>query len=68
VSDGGDRDAASLRVVDGSPTMSDPFQWLQERAEQRIAAGLRRRLRPRPADSPLLDLAGNDYLGRIRSR
>jgi 8-amino-7-oxononanoate synthase len=46
--------------------MSDPFQWLQERAEQRIAAGLRRRLRPRPADSPLLDLAGNDYLGLSR--
>ncbi|MDT0306585.1 8-amino-7-oxononanoate synthase [Streptomyces sp. DSM 44917] len=25
-----------------------------------------RRLRPRPADSPLLDLAGNDYLGLAR--
>ncbi|MCW2546346.1 MAG: 8-amino-7-oxononanoate synthase, partial [Mycobacterium sp.] len=45
---------------------SDPFHWLQERAEQRVAAGLRRRLRPRPADSPLLDLAGNDYLGLSR--
>ena len=43
-----------------------PFSWLDERAEQRIDAGLRRTLRPRPADSPLLDLAGNDYLGLSR--
>jgi 8-amino-7-oxononanoate synthase len=45
---------------------ADPFDWLQERAEQRTAAGLRRRLRPHPADSTLLDLAGNDYLGLSR--
>ncbi|WP_405592382.1 8-amino-7-oxononanoate synthase [Streptomyces sp. NBC_01190] len=32
----------------------------------RRAAGLRRELRPRPADSGLLDLAGNDYLGLTR--
>ncbi|WNI19491.1 8-amino-7-oxononanoate synthase [Streptomyces sp. ITFR-21] len=32
----------------------------------RRAAGLRRELRHRPADSPLLDLAGNDYLGLAR--
>jgi 8-amino-7-oxononanoate synthase len=43
-----------------------PFDWLQERATQRTAAGLRRILRPRPADSSLLDLAGNDYLGLSR--
>jgi 8-amino-7-oxononanoate synthase len=32
-------------------------------AAQREAAGLRRELRPRPADDGLIDLAGNDYLG-----
>lgn len=32
----------------------------------RSAAGLRRQLRPRAADAPLLDLAGNDYLGLAR--
>ncbi|WP_245795846.1 8-amino-7-oxononanoate synthase [Actinacidiphila alni] len=32
----------------------------------RRAAGLRRELRPRPADWELLDLAGNDYLGLTR--
>ncbi|HSP36782.1 MAG TPA: aminotransferase class I/II-fold pyridoxal phosphate-dependent enzyme, partial [Frankiaceae bacterium] len=32
----------------------------------RTAAGLRRSLRPREADSPVLDLAGNDYLGLSR--
>jgi 8-amino-7-oxononanoate synthase len=46
--------------------MTDPFSWLTARAEQREAAGLRRRLRPRPAQSELLDLAGNDYLGLSR--
>ncbi|WP_425563579.1 8-amino-7-oxononanoate synthase [Pseudonocardia kongjuensis] len=42
-----------------------PLAWLDERAAARTAAGLRRRLRPRPpagADPPI-DLAGNDYLG-----
>jgi 8-amino-7-oxononanoate synthase len=36
---------------------------LGDLANQRSAAGLRRRLHPRDADAPLLDLAGNDYLG-----
>ncbi|AXK33796.1 8-amino-7-oxononanoate synthase [Streptomyces armeniacus] len=44
----------------------DPFGWLDDAAEQRRRAGLARTLRPRPADSPLLDLAGNDYLGLSR--
>jgi 8-amino-7-oxononanoate synthase len=35
-------------------------------AEERIEAGLRRHLRPRDASTPLLDLAGNDYLGLSR--
>ncbi|MER8223053.1 8-amino-7-oxononanoate synthase [Streptomyces sp. NPDC094143] len=39
------------------------FGWIDEQAEQRRRAGLVRTLRPRPARSPLLDLAGNDYLG-----
>src|SRR3954452_9651688 len=35
-------------------------------ADARIAAGLRRSLHPRAAGSPVLDLAGNDYLGLSR--
>jgi 8-amino-7-oxononanoate synthase len=40
-----------------------PLAWLDEVAEQRRAAGLRRVLRPRPAGGVPLDLASNDYLG-----
>ncbi|MFJ5274436.1 8-amino-7-oxononanoate synthase [Streptomyces sp. NPDC088358] len=43
-----------------------PFAWIDEQAHQRRQAGLVRTLRPRPADSALLDLAGNDYLGLAR--
>ncbi|MER6567819.1 8-amino-7-oxononanoate synthase [Streptomyces sp. NPDC001093] len=39
------------------------FGWIDDQAEARRRAGLVRTLRPRPAVSPLLDLAGNDYLG-----
>ncbi|MFJ4810666.1 8-amino-7-oxononanoate synthase [Streptomyces longwoodensis] len=39
------------------------FGWIDAQAEQRRRAGLVRTLRPRPAESPLLDLASNDYLG-----
>ncbi|MFJ3672627.1 8-amino-7-oxononanoate synthase [Streptomyces sp. NPDC090106] len=42
------------------------FGWIDEQARQRREAGLVRTLRPRPADSPLLDLASNDYLGLAR--
>ncbi|MFE6281447.1 8-amino-7-oxononanoate synthase [Streptomyces sp. NPDC057877] len=42
------------------------FGWIDEQAELRRRAGLVRSLRPRPADSPLLDLASNDYLGLAR--
>jgi 8-amino-7-oxononanoate synthase len=41
----------------------DPLAWLAGHAERRRAEGLRRQLRPRPAGEPVLDLAGNDYLG-----
>ncbi len=44
----------------------DPFAWTAEALRKRRAAGLLRTLAPRPADSPLLDLAGNDYLGLSR--
>jgi 8-amino-7-oxononanoate synthase len=40
-----------------------PLAWLDAHATARRAAGLRRALRPRATDEPLLDLAGNDYLG-----
>jgi 8-amino-7-oxononanoate synthase len=40
-----------------------PLAWLDAHAAIRRDAGLRRILRPRAADEPLLDLAGNDYLG-----
>ncbi|MGP4047333.1 8-amino-7-oxononanoate synthase [Streptomyces sp. 2A115] len=43
-----------------------PFAWIDEQARARRRAGLVRTLRPRPADSPLLDLASNDYLGLAR--
>jgi len=43
-----------------------PFAWLTEQDAVRRRAGLRRQLRPRGADSALLDLAGNDYLGLTR--
>ncbi|MFI5716702.1 8-amino-7-oxononanoate synthase [Nocardia sp. NPDC051750] len=45
---------------------SDPLAWLDDRAAARVTAGLRRRLRPRIAGSPALDLASNDYLGLTR--
>lgn len=42
------------------------FGWLAERAAEREAAGLRRRLQPRGSDDAVLDLASNDYLGLAR--
>src|SRR5690606_3205619 len=39
---------------------------LEREADQRARAGLARRLVPRPPDDPLVDLAGNDYLGLSR--
>ncbi|GAA2341624.1 8-amino-7-oxononanoate synthase [Streptomyces kunmingensis] len=47
-------------------TSARAFDWLDEERRTREAAGLVRTLRPRPADSPLLDLASNDYLGLAR--
>ncbi|MBC2864350.1 8-amino-7-oxononanoate synthase [Streptomyces mexicanus] len=42
------------------------FGWIDEQADVRRRAGLGRTLRARAADSPLLDLASNDYLGLAR--
>ncbi|NLG56131.1 MAG: 8-amino-7-oxononanoate synthase [Rhodococcus sp.] len=40
--------------------------WLATVENARRQAGLRRELRPREADSALIDLASNDYLGLVR--
>jgi 8-amino-7-oxononanoate synthase len=37
--------------------------WLAEQAAQREREGLTRTLSPRGPDAPMIDLAGNDYLG-----
>ncbi|MFD8555405.1 aminotransferase class I/II-fold pyridoxal phosphate-dependent enzyme, partial [Streptomyces fradiae] len=50
----------------GAAVPEDPFGWTADEARRRAAAGLVRTLRPRPADTDLLDLAGNDYLGLTR--
>jgi 8-amino-7-oxononanoate synthase len=42
---------------------SHPLAWLEPHAARRREAGLRRELHPRGAADPVLDLAGNDYLG-----
>ncbi|MBT2268927.1 8-amino-7-oxononanoate synthase [Rhodococcus erythropolis] len=42
------------------------LNWLSAVEADRTAAGLRRELRPRTVDSPLIDLASNDYLGLVR--
>jgi 8-amino-7-oxononanoate synthase len=40
-----------------------PLAWLEATEQQRLQAGLRRSLRPRPPVAVELDLASNDYLG-----
>jgi len=45
----------------------DPWNdWMAAQAAQRDRDGLRRSVTPRPADDPVIDLAGNDYLGLAR--
>ena len=46
--------------------MDDPLAWLDDTAQARHAAGLRRVLAPRDVVEPLVDLASNDYLGLAR--
>src|SRR6201997_434209 len=50
-------------VLSGIPVDASPLTWLAEVQQQRMQAGLRRALRPRPAVATELDLASNDYLG-----
>lgn len=57
---------ATLQGV--TATGEQVFDWIDARAEDRRRAGLTRQLRPRGADSTLLDLAGNDYLGLSRDK
>ncbi|MFJ7208850.1 8-amino-7-oxononanoate synthase [Streptomyces sp. NPDC098789] len=49
-----------------TPDPADVFAWTDDAERARERAGLVRTLRPRPASSPLLDLASNDYLGLTR--
>jgi 8-amino-7-oxononanoate synthase len=44
----------------------DPFAWTDDAARGREASGLVRTLRPRSAETDVLDLASNDYLGLAR--
>ncbi|WP_030746714.1 8-amino-7-oxononanoate synthase [Streptomyces griseus] len=48
------------------PPRRSAFDWTEAEARRRAGAGLVRTLRPRPAESDLLDLASNDYLGLTR--
>ena len=48
------------------PSPAHPLAWLEPHAARRREAGLRRELSPRAAAEPVLDLAGNDYLGLSR--
>ncbi len=58
------RDRGAVRL-DG---VTSVFDWLDTRADERRRAGLTRQVRPRRAESDLLDLAGNDYLGLSRDK
>lgn len=53
-------------MTSASVTRRAPLAWLDEVERTRRAAGLRRALRPRSADTAELDLASNDYLGLAR--
>ncbi|MFL6022295.1 MAG: 8-amino-7-oxononanoate synthase [Marmoricola sp.] len=48
--------------------MSRFTDWLAERATAREAAGLTRRVFPSDVGDPMIDLAGNDYLGLARDQ
>ncbi|MFE0645388.1 8-amino-7-oxononanoate synthase [Streptomyces sp. NPDC058877] len=58
-----------MPLADDAPA-ADPrrtaFDWTDAEARRRTEAGLVRVLRPRAAESDLLDLASNDYLGLTR--
>ncbi|MFH9425531.1 8-amino-7-oxononanoate synthase [Streptomyces sp. NPDC017529] len=58
--------AARRNAGPGAGAGDAAFGWIDAAGEQRRRAGLVRTLRPRPVESPLLDLASNDYLGLAR--
>ncbi len=58
--------AGDAQVREEATAPDRVFDWLDEAAAVREEAGLTRRLRSRPADDPVLDLASNDYLGLTR--
>jgi len=53
-------------VSGGRVSQPHPLAWLEPHAARRREAGLRRALSPRAAAEPVVDLAGNDYLGLSR--
>ena len=58
-----------MGISDPAPTAAGAggcFDWLDEVAQARTEAGLRRTLAARPLRQRLLDLASNDYLGLSR--
>ncbi|MFG2222377.1 8-amino-7-oxononanoate synthase [Streptomyces sp. NPDC048644] len=57
---------ADLAAAPVRETFGAAFDWLDTARAERQRAGLVRTLRPRSADSALLDLACNDYLGFAR--
>ncbi|MFG2092574.1 8-amino-7-oxononanoate synthase [Streptomyces sp. NPDC048612] len=57
---------AETAATASRPASGAAFDWIDTARAARHRAGLARTLRPRPADSPLLDLASNDYLGLAR--
>ncbi|WP_411076028.1 8-amino-7-oxononanoate synthase [Streptomyces sp. cmx-4-7] len=63
-------DAQAAEAVPDDARAAGPrrtaFDWTDAEARRRADAGLVRTLRPRTAESDLLDLAGNDYLGLTR--
>lgn len=46
--------------------LPESLRWLREHERLRRRAGVRRELRPRSAETTLIDLASNDYLGLSR--
>ncbi|RSS42415.1 8-amino-7-oxononanoate synthase [Streptomyces sp. WAC08241] len=59
-------DARADNARAAAPPRRTAFDWTDAEARRRADAGLVRTLRPRAAESDLLDLAGNDYLGLTR--
>jgi 8-amino-7-oxononanoate synthase len=59
----GPADGSTDESADGEAALKGWLEALERLAHSRAEAGLTRRLRPRAPDDPIVDLAGNDYLG-----